>query len=323
MSHLIRIFAITFLCLKVVTVKSDTLESTFSTRTTRDWETTTESEITTVTEPPLKSYSCKMDDAGYCVFRNVYLPREAYRFVPIAENISAEYVDKIIFLSSDMEIFGPDICMTFPNLEALLIESSHIKQFAPGAFWDCTQLWSMSARYNHLKKLTAKTFEGLDSIKHLRLMDNEIEEIDDDTFYAFDSLAIVELQNNKLREFSSAIAAKMCKVHELRLDANELFDIDVESMLGQSFGRICLTNLWLFGIDDNNLNCHRIPSIVNSFKQAGLTTLQAFPYKYRSYSTKFVNDYKCLGEAEWAALFVQKSNLAYLNEIKRLLKEEL
>lgn len=287
-----------------------------------NWDLTTESQTTT-NEPELKTFVCRVDDTGYCIFENVYLSTEAYRFVPIAENISATLVKKVIFIDSDMEVFGPDICMTFPNLEILGIDNCNIKDFASSALLECKNLLTLSARGNRLEKLTAETLKGIENVRHLKLMDNNIAHIDDNTFYALESLVILELHNNKLNEFSTAIAAKMCTVRELRLDSNELFDIDVETLLGSSFGKICLTNLLSLGIDDNNINCHRISSIVKSFQSAGITPPKAFLYKHRSFSTKIVSGFKCLGETEWAALFAQKTNLVILNEIKRMVNNEL
>lgn len=94
-------------------------------------------------------------------------------------------------------------------------------------------------------------------------------------------------------------------------------------MAEASFGRICLQNLRVLGFDDNNFSCHRIPSIVKALQAKKIGSPKAFPYKFRSYSTRSVEGYKCLGEVEWGALYLRQTNFVALKELAKMIKEDL
>lgn len=279
---------------------------------------------TTTTEKPLPPiYTCTLNEANYCIFKDVNPDFPRYRFRPQAENTTAEEITKVLFESSSLSIFGEDICNAFPNLEFLGLDNTEVRTFDNDAFINCSKLFVLSARNNYIYELKTRSLQGLKSLQVLRLSNNEIATISTDVFWEMEDLRELDLGYNKIKEFSTALVKNLCELVELRLEGNELFDLDVETMAGPVFGHVCLKSLQLLGFDDSNLNCHRIPSILKSLKAKSIGAPKVFLYRHRSFSTKLVEGYKCYGEAEWAALYHRWLSRPSLNEIRRMIREEL
>ena len=81
-----------------------------------------------------------------------------------------------------------------------------------------------------------------------------------------------------------------------------------------------------FYFNDNDLSCHRVTSILSTFKENGVKGFYKTKERTRFYTVKVVDKIECLTEVQWSSVYYKKIAQQLtkdINEIKTGMKSAL
>lgn len=255
-------------------------------------------------------YKCSSTVRSQCVLKDIRVTKDNYHFEPIADDPSA--ITQVIITNSFIPLFGEDICVTFPNLAHLEIQAAEMEDIKVNAFDKCGQLSSLIIVNQHIKTLNKDVFKSLKKLYSLSLNNIGLKSLHVDTFASLTQLYSLSLSGNRLYDFSPALVTSLKDVDQLWINANELSDID-ENGLVEALPK--LTELYL---NDNDLNCHRIESILRVLKERGVKGLSAAVQRKRYYSPQVINKIQCLTEEQWSNVYYAKVGQEMMEDLKEL-----
>lgn len=181
-----------------------------------------------------------------------------------------------------------------PNLETFKANRVSMEKIDENAFQECKKLAFLSLEYNQFVKLERNAFKALTHLHVLFIGGGNIPVIDLDLtdlkqldWFAFNNLSIAAFSPENLRG--------PINLREFELHSNNLFDLDIESMLKYTpnVQRILLT--------DNNFKCSRLQEILSILQKKNVKVPGGYSNlcKKRVYRTKKINDITCLSDEQW------------------------
>lgn len=191
---------------------------------------------------------------------------------------------------SNLKTFPKSIFETFPNLEAVTLNSANIKSLAPFTFEKAFNLKDLHLKMNKIMKLKKFLFMNAAKLEQLDLSGNEISIIEDDAFSGLTNLRTLKLNGNRLKSLKNRTFVGLVNLEYLHLYSNRLDTIDpkaidlpklTEVFFGNNRLRILPTDLF---INAPNLE-------VTEFSNNRLTHIgETFSHCHKIYSLNLENN---------------------------------
>lgn len=263
---------------------------------------------TVLAEGPI--HKCSSTIRSQCILKNVQVTKDNYHFEPTSDDPSA--ITQVIITNSSIPLFGEDICRAFPNLAHLEIQSAEMEKINVDAFDECNELASLKIVNQHIQTLDKDVFKNLKKLYTLTLNNVGLKSLHVDTFDSLTQLFSLSLAGNHLYEFSPELLKSLKNVDQLWINSNELSDVD-ENGLVRALPK--LTELYF---NDNDLNCHRIASILRVLKEHGVKGVATTVQRKRYYTPQVIDKVQCLTEEQWSNVYYAKVAQEMMQDLKDL-----
>lgn len=216
---------------------------------------------TAITYAQLPSFRCTVESAkDTCVFRDIQLSRDQFRFIPEAEHYNFERVD--ILTPSYVEVFGPDICNTFPNLKLIeLGRGIGLEELSVDVVDNCKNLTVLRILESKISAVDRELFSKLPLMKTLSLTYSLIKTLPFDTFSDLTEMYYLDMKQGALETFHPNLVKTFRELEVFILESNELSDLDIETIIEYSPS---LRYVW---IADNPIKCSRFQEIKNALRE--------------------------------------------------------
>jgi Leucine-rich repeat (LRR) protein len=181
------------------------------------WEISTDTECSVF----LRSEVVKVNDNV-----NIKLGRADYMTRDITENVAPEAIEKVTFLTDEVQAIPASIFTTFPNVKELRLVKENVRIIKPKTFINAQNLLELNLHYHRIKRLEANTFEGLAKVKTLILSRGSLSQIDVGAFNGLDNLKNLHLYNNKFKSISPEIFQNLPNLKLIYLAHNLIGQLD-------------------------------------------------------------------------------------------------
>lgn len=201
---------------------------------------------------------CSKKEENFCIFSNVELKEDDNYELKTNES---DAIDKIKFTGSVIPVLTDAICKNFPLIWNLQLLKLEIKSIRPEAFKHCPGLKIVNLTRNEITHLAPETFAKHETLEEVELEFNRLEYVSMSFFAASnDTLKKLVLSNNYLRYVFIDNSITFTKLEELKLNNNQLMDIDSSGLMNQ------LVNLKTVTLQKNLISCTRFRKIVDELK---------------------------------------------------------
>lgn len=245
----------------------------------------------------LPEVNCTIEAEELCLFDNLRLPRNGYRFTPISKD--PKIIKILGFTDSTVPIFSRDFCDAFPNLEQISIINIGLESFETYAFENCGRLKYLQAFNNQIRSLPPLLFRSTRNIQEIDLHNNRIKGISADQFAGLRNLEILVLSENDIDNFP-VDSIMDTNLHTLELQTNDITYLDVEALVDR------LPNLQALGYQYNELACIRVEQYNRFLKEHRVYVIEKAEERIRYYDTQMVDGISCLPDRSWAAVQYRK-----------------
>ncbi|XP_055294987.1 platelet glycoprotein V-like [Sitodiplosis mosellana] len=133
---------------------------------------------------------------------------------------------------SNLKNFPTTIFDTFPQLEAVTLNSANIRTLAPNTFEKAINLKDLHLKLNKIMKLTKSLFKNAEKLQTLDLSGNEISSIDDESFNGLPNLRTLKLNGNRLKVLKTQTFSGLEGLEYLHLYSNKLDTIEPQALNG-------------------------------------------------------------------------------------------
>lgn len=198
-------------------------------------------------------YQCEVVNYT-CELSELHLARDNYVIEPEAKNLTA--ITKFDLFDSTVEILSKEICKSLPNLQSFFVPTQFIEEIEDRAFEHCTKLENLVLSGNSIGNINRTTFKGLQNLKKLYLSRNDIPIFDVDLSDS-KQLRVLSVVSANISTFVVDSLREQINLKELYLDSNNLFDVDIESIL-----RFC-PHLKIIHLLHNKFKCSRYIEILS------------------------------------------------------------
>lgn len=243
-----------------------------------------------------------------CTLRNLHLTKSDYTFHPLANNIHAESVHKIIFQSSSVPVVYDNVCQMFSNITKYFAHSIGIEIIDPETFKNCKTIQEIRLHDNQIKYLDENTFSNNRDLLTLDLSKNQLRSISGKLLKTTWELEFFSVSNNHLVEFPTNIICHLRKLSELHLHRNELIEVDAGGLVK------CLSVLKRLSIDRNFLRCHGLDKILDIFKQHQVDLINVIRYRNMN-DIDYSKTMGCLNEQDWTVKNILREYPRMKNEL--------
>lgn len=241
--------------------------------------------------------------------------------------------------ASSLKKFPKQIFESFPNLEAVTLNSADIRFLEFNSFKNASNLKDLHLKLNKLTIVSENTFENANILEQLDLSGNEIMNIEDYGFRGLLHLRTLKLNGNQLKVLRNRTFFDLENLEYLHLYSNQLRTIETQALtlpklseifFGHNKLRILHTDLFMnapilevaefsdniiIRIGDTFVDCHAIYSLnlennpiedIDLLKFAKMRSLSSLSLNNTNFS--FTSD-----PLEKTELFTKSSSLESLN----------
>lgn len=253
--------------------------------------------IASTTFLSLPKFQCNFQPSTEtCTFNNVLVREGSNTGFKPTTTVPSEMVRRVNFVNSTVEVFGPEICNCYENLEELYLDQISLARLQPDAFHNCTRLRLLSMSNNRLSSLPSGIFNRSSSLINLNVSVNEWVELNSTWFRGLENLESFDVSCSKLKEFPAVTLLSSEKLRELYIASNNFFDIDEANL-------DCLyPHLQRINFDDNLLACQRVPDFIFVFRSSGVQVLNGTICRRERFLDQLnVDGIICLDDARWSS----------------------
>lgn len=131
---------------------------------------------------------------------------------------------------SNLKNFPKTIFETFPQLQAVTLNSANIKTLAPNTFEKAVNLKDLHLKLNRIMKLTKSLFKNAEKLATLDLSSNDISNIEDESFNGLKNLRTLKLNGNRLKILKTQTFFGLESLEYLHLYSNKLDTIEPQAL---------------------------------------------------------------------------------------------
>lgn len=183
------------------------------------------------------------------------------------------------------------------NVEEIDLSDVQLEEMTSDAFQDCYRLKILILRFNKIETLE-EVFNNNRELEKLDLTNNLIKKVRDDTFVELTKLKELLLSNNYLIQFSPNLMENCVNLEVLRLDSNDLFDLDTQKIFEYA------PRLKKLALNNNQLRCDRVKELQRNL--VGKVVVVDYEYeakvRHRIEPTESVESMICLDNKSWVTV---------------------
>lgn len=192
-----------------------------------------------------------------CKLRHLHYNETTFQF----NTFYGSQTTKLRLFNSTLPKLGKyGLCKSnYPNLpenkiEEIDLSGVQLQEMAPDTFESCSKLKILILRSNKIETLE-EVFSYNSELEKLDLTNNLIKEIRDETFVPLTKLKVLLLSNNFLTRFAPILIESCHRLEVLKLDSNDLFDLNVQKMVEY------VPNMKTLAFNNNQLRCQHVKEI--------------------------------------------------------------
>lgn len=230
------------------------------------------------------TYHCNFSGSGNgCSFWNLQTDHENYRFHITSYNNNVTIVE---IDGSKAAVIGPDICEYFKLVRVIRINwNAGLEYIRPEAFLSC-HLNTLDISRNNVTDL--EFFKNTGNLGSFRWYYGKITTLPIDIFRNWTSMTSFTWDVGDLEDFPAQLIRNMPKLNYLKLEGNELKDLQVERIV------IYAPQLKFLLFDDNPIKCSRHREIRRFLSSNNIEYFPANFGKPRDYPMERDGNYRCI-----------------------------
>lgn len=199
-------------------------------------------------------YNCAPHARTQCIINGLQLTKDDDDLIePVAETDPLKF--DLLKLSGTVPRLSGGFCHALPNLESLRAQELSMEEIDDNAFQGCNKLEEIWAKDNKFVKIGKNTFKGLKNLTSITLTGGNMPVFDVDLSDAKKLLDLTLAEMN-ISEISPELLRENRQLDMLRLESNNLHDLDIEKILEYT------PDLKIIFLDGNNFECNRLRQIL-------------------------------------------------------------
>lgn len=250
----------------------------------------------------LERCSHLMPELNTCTFIDLHYNKTHFEFSP---HYDEKATLKVRVINSTLSKLGKNgLCMpkytnvhSIVNIEEMDLTDVQLEELERDAFENCVHLKKLILRRNRIEMLDKDVFSRNRDLQKIDLANNLIRSLEHDVFAGLEQLKELFLCNNFLKEFEPSLIETCVNLEVVKLDSNDLFDLNTHKMMENA------PNLKKLTYNNNQMRCGRMRKMSKKLSAKEIDV----DYEYegivrdRIQSPETDEEMICLNDMAWSA----------------------